>query len=284
RADLRDFRGRTDLLSALFDVLHHGGHGNIDAALEVHRVHPGSNGLGTFLNDRLCEHGRCGGAVAGEIVGLLGNFAHHLRAHVLELVVEFDFLGDGHAILGDAGRAKRFVENDIATLRPKRDLDGVGENIDAAQHPFAGIAGKFDVLGSHFKLLLEQKVRCQATTPMMSDSFMIRSSSPSSLTSVPDHLPNSTRLPGFKSIGMSLPFSSRPPGPTAMTSPSCGFSLAVSGMMIPPLVFSSASIRRTTTRSCRGRNLVLAMTSSSALQRSISQWIQRSREAASTHH
>ena len=28
---------------------------------------------------------------------------------------------------------------------------------------------------------------------MMSDSFMIRSSSPSSLTSVPDHLPNSTR-------------------------------------------------------------------------------------------
>ena len=30
------------------------------------------------------------------------------------------------------------------------------------------------------------------------------------------------------------------PGPTAMTSPSCGFSLAVSGMMMPPAVFSSA--------------------------------------------
>src|SRR6266851_5566626 len=28
-------------------------------------------------------------------------------------------------------------------------------------------------------------------------------------------------------------------GPTATTSPSCGFSLAVSGMMIPPAVFSS---------------------------------------------
>ncbi len=78
---------------------------------------------------------------------------------------------------------------------------------------------------------------------MMSDSFMIRSSSPSSLTSVPDHLPNSTRSPVFTSIGMSLPASSRPPGPTATTSPSCGFSLAVSGMMMPPLVFASASIR-----------------------------------------
>ena len=33
---------------------------------------------------------------------------------------------------------------------------------------------------------------------MMSDSFMIRSSSPSSLTSVPDHLPNSTRSPDLE--------------------------------------------------------------------------------------
>ena len=39
---------------------------------------------------------------------------------------------------------------------------------------------------------------------MMSDSFMIRSSSPSSLISVPDHLPNSTRLPAFRSIGNEL--------------------------------------------------------------------------------
>ena len=41
----------------------------------------------------------------------------------------------------------------------------------------------------------------------------------------------------------------RAPEPTAITSPSCGFSLAVSGMMIPPAVFSSASTRRTSTRS-----------------------------------
>ena len=36
---------------------------------------------------------------------------------------------------------------------------------------------------------------------------------------------------------------------TATTSPCCGFSLAVSGMMMPPAVFSSASMRLTTTRS-----------------------------------
>jgi len=63
---------------------------------------------------------------------------------------------------------------------------------------------------------------------MMSLSFMIMSSWPSILTSVPDHLPNSTRSPTLRSIGISLPFSSRPPGPTAVISPCEGFSLAVS--------------------------------------------------------
>ena len=69
---------------------------------------------------------------------------------------------------------------------------------------------------------------------MMSLSFMIKRSSPSSTTSVPDHLPNSTRSPTLRSIGINLPDSSRPPGPTAVISPCEGFSLAVSGMMMPP--------------------------------------------------
>ena len=72
---------------------------------------------------------------------------------------------------------------------------------------------------------------------MMSFSFMINSFWPSIVTSVPDHLPNSTRSPTLRSIGISLPESSRPPGPTAVISPWEGFSLAVSGMMMPPLSF-----------------------------------------------
>ena len=62
---------------------------------------------------------------------------------------------------------------------------------------------------------------------------MIPSSSLSILTSVPDHLPNRTRSPTLRSIGISLPASSRPPGPTAVISPCDGFSFAVSGMMVP---------------------------------------------------
>src|SRR6476620_81700 len=86
----------------------------------------------------------------------------------------------------------------------------------------------------------------------MSLSFMMMRSSPSIFTSVPDHLPNRMRSPALTSSGVTLPSSARAPVPTEITSPSCGFSLAVSGMIIPPEDFSSASTRRTRTRSCNG--------------------------------
>ena len=122
---------------------------DVDAALEVHRVHAGGDRLGAFAHDRLRQHGRGGGAVAGGVVGLGGDFAQHLRAHVLELVLELDFLGDGDAVLGDARSAEALLDDDVAALRAERHLDRVGENIDAAQHAVAGVAGKFNVLGSH---------------------------------------------------------------------------------------------------------------------------------------
>ncbi len=38
--------------------------------------------------------------------GLRGNFTHHLRAHVLELVLELDLFGNGHAVFGDGGESR----------------------------------------------------------------------------------------------------------------------------------------------------------------------------------
>ena len=61
---------------------------------------PAATGLEAFLDDRLGQNGRRGGAVAGVVIGLGRDLAHHLRAHVLELVLELDFLGDGDAVLG----------------------------------------------------------------------------------------------------------------------------------------------------------------------------------------
>src|SRR5262249_41786414 len=82
-----------------------------------------------FAPDRVRQHGRRGGAVASLVVGLLGDLAHHLGAHVLELVFELDLLGDGDAVLGDARRTEALVEHDVAALGSERHAHRVGERL-----------------------------------------------------------------------------------------------------------------------------------------------------------
>ena len=55
------------------------------------------------------------------------------------------------------------------------------------------------------------------------------------------------------------------PFPTATILPSWGFSFAVSGMMIPPLLFSSSSTRLTMTRSCKGLIFTFCLLSNSLI-------------------
>ena len=148
-ADLRDLGIGRDLLAALLEILGHRRDGHVDAALEVHRVEAGGDRLDAFAHDRLGENGRRGGAVARQRAGPRGHVLDELGAHVLEFVGELDLLGDGDAVLGDARRAVGFIEDDVAALRAQRHLDGVGENIDTAEHPLARVGTEFDVLGSH---------------------------------------------------------------------------------------------------------------------------------------
>jgi hypothetical protein len=149
RADLRDFFRRVDLLGLGLEILDDFCDGEVDAALQVHRVHAGGNGLGAFANDGLGENRGGRRAVAGDVVGLGGDFTDELGAHVLELVFQFDFLGDGNAVLGDARSAEGLVDDDVAALRAERDLHGVCEDVDATQHLFARAAAELYFFGCH---------------------------------------------------------------------------------------------------------------------------------------
>ena len=170
-ADLRDFVRTGNRLRTGLDVLDHLGDGEIDAALQVHRVHAGGNRLHAFANDRLGENGRGGGAVTGDVVGLRSDFADHLGAHILELVLQFDFLGDRNAVLGDAGGAEALVDDDIAALGAERHLHRIGEDVDAAHDALTRVAGKFNFFCSHgiylcfMNWLLREKRSDQAAGP-----------------------------------------------------------------------------------------------------------------------
>src|SRR5690606_246226 len=94
-ADLGHFGRGGDLLGRGLEGLDDLGNGQVDTALQVHRVEAGGDGLDAFDDDGLAEDGGGGGAVTGNIVGLGGDRTQQLGAEVLELVFQFDFLGDG---------------------------------------------------------------------------------------------------------------------------------------------------------------------------------------------
>src|SRR5207342_3199557 len=85
-ADLGDGLVVSGGLGLLLELFHGGRDSLVDAALEIHRVHAGGDRLHAFADQRLRQHGGGGGAVAGDVGSLGGDFLHHLRAHVLELV------------------------------------------------------------------------------------------------------------------------------------------------------------------------------------------------------
>jgi hypothetical protein len=153
-ADLGDFVVGRDLLRTALQVRDHRFDGDVDAALQVHRVHARGDRLGAFAHDRLSQNRRGGGAVAGEIGRLARDLAQHLRAHVLELVGELDLLGDSYAVLGGTRRAERLVDHHVAALGPERDLDRVGQDVHATQHPRAGIAAETYFFRCHFRVSL----------------------------------------------------------------------------------------------------------------------------------
>ena len=149
-ADLGDLLVRGDLLGVLLQVQDDRLNGEVDAALEVHRVHPGGNSLCALPDDRVSED-RGGRRAITRGIGCLGcDLAHHLCAHILELVLKLDLLGDRHPVLGDARRAVGFVEHDVAAFGTERYPDRVGESVDAAQHPVACVDRKSNFLGRHF--------------------------------------------------------------------------------------------------------------------------------------
>ena len=146
-----------DLLGVLLEVLDDGFDREIDAALEVHRVH--ARGQGPL---RLRARWRLASTVAGVVPSpamsevLESDLAHHLRAHVFELVLKLDFFRDGNAVLGNAGSAEALVDNDVAaqesSVRERRVLgagDGRGRqreqrSVDQrrADHGTVGVTGR----------------------------------------------------------------------------------------------------------------------------------------------
>ena len=180
----------------------------VDAALQVHRVHAGGDGLHAFADDRLGEHGGGGGAVAGDVGGLGSDFLHHLRAHVLELVLELDFLRDRDAVLGDGRGAE-------ASARARRcGPSGPSVTLTALARMFT----PFTILRGRRRRNVLLWLPCvdspefvrlagdglHSTTPMMSSSRMTRQLVALDLDGLAGVLAEQDRSPTLTSSGTQL--------------------------------------------------------------------------------
>src|SRR5690606_32587256 len=99
------------------------------------------------------QHSGGGSTVAGYISCLGGCLFHNLGAHVLELVLQFDFLGNADAVLGDGGGTEAAVQQHVSALGPQRDLDGIGQNVHPVNDTCTGV------------IIEENFLRCHVRTP-----------------------------------------------------------------------------------------------------------------------
>ncbi len=152
RADLGDHVA-ADRLGELLNLGDNRFHSLLDAALQRHRVCARGNSLHAFAEDRLSQDRRGRGAVTGDVAGLRRDFAHHLRAHVLERILQLDFFRDRDAVLGDRRAAELLLEHDVAALGTEGYLHSVGELIHTAQDRLAGIFAIDNLFCSHISLI-----------------------------------------------------------------------------------------------------------------------------------
>src|SRR5208282_6089731 len=99
-------------------------HRSVDSAPQFHRGESRRQQLDPLAHDRSGQYRRGGGAVAGDVGGLLRDLANQLRAHILEAVLEFDFLDHGHAVLGYGRRAEAPLDHHVAALGAERYARG----------------------------------------------------------------------------------------------------------------------------------------------------------------
>ena len=128
-----------------FQVLHDGGNGLVDTAFEFHRVGTGGHVFQTSVEDGLCQHGGSCGTVTGLVVGLGSDFLHHLSAHVLDGLLQFDFFGYGYTVLGDLRSTEFLVDDDITAFRSECYFYGIGQCVNTFFQTLTGFPVIFNV-------------------------------------------------------------------------------------------------------------------------------------------
>jgi len=117
---------RLDVTMELLDFLDRASTARSMPRFRRGRACTGRHRLHAFAEDGLSQHGRRCGAVTATSEVFEATSAHHLCAHVLERILQLDFLRYRYAVLSDDRRAELLFDDRVPALGPERDLHGVG--------------------------------------------------------------------------------------------------------------------------------------------------------------
>ena len=128
---------------------HHRADAAVEPALQVDGAGARDHVADAVGEDRLGEDRRGARAVAHGVAGALGGLPHHLRAEVLDGILEVHLLGDGDAVIADERRAVLLLDEHGLGLGTERDPHRIGQRVHALEHLFAGVGPEQHLLVRH---------------------------------------------------------------------------------------------------------------------------------------
>ena len=134
-----------DLLSRLLNEIYNSLDSLVDTTLQIHWVGTGGNILQALGNDGLCQDGSSSRTVTSVVASLGGYALHQLGTGILEFVFQLDFLGYGHAVLGNLGSTELLLDDDITTLGAQCHLHCISQLIHAVLQQVAGFYIEFNI-------------------------------------------------------------------------------------------------------------------------------------------
>merc|ERR1711920_544782 len=101
----------------------------------------------TSLDHGVSQDGGGGGAVASGVIGFGGGLTDQGHTSVLDVILEFDLLGDGDAVVNDLRSSELLLEHHVAALGAEGDSNRLGEDVDAFFKSAASLLVVNDALG-----------------------------------------------------------------------------------------------------------------------------------------
>ncbi|MPN09626.1 hypothetical protein SDC9_156917 [bioreactor metagenome] len=123
--------------SHLFQLIHDEIDSFVNSLAHKHTVSTSRNVFHTFTDNCASQNCSCCGTISSYIICLGSNFFYKLSSCIFKRIFQFDFFRNGNTVVGNCGRSKFFLKNNITSFRTKCYTNSISYFINTTQHCMA---------------------------------------------------------------------------------------------------------------------------------------------------